>query len=187
MWSFPPSLRHTTLREAFGILGNVRNPAPFGHPNYTGGFALLALPWCASLIRVERRVWRLGWIGSALLGLLLIFSSGSRGALLGALALVATTLALALVTGRISRRTGLWLLAAGVVVVVLLGMTNTRVRSLLAEPAGLRYPNVGDVQRLAMLQGGWLLGQQRPWVVHGPGMVPFVYPIGAAQLSSAET
>ena len=42
------------------------------------------------------------------------------------------------------------------------GRLGARMRRLLTEPAGLRYQTVGVVLRLELLQGGWLLGQQRP-------------------------
>jgi hypothetical protein len=80
------------LGDAIVVLGNIRNPYPFGHANYTGGFALLALPWFASLAKTERGPWRVSWIVGVSLSAFMIFSSGSRGALLGLLAMLVTTL-----------------------------------------------------------------------------------------------
>jgi hypothetical protein len=178
----PTLMNASSLAEAFDVLGRYRNPNPFGHPNYTGGFALVTLPWFIALARVETFRWRMAWVLVVLLDLALLFSSGSRGALLGMLAMVAGALLIGVMTRQISRQQALWSLMGGAMLVIALGATNARVRSLLTEPSGLRYPNVGDVQRLGMLQGGILLGQQRPWVGHGPGMVPFVYPEVRAQL-----
>lgn len=165
-----------TFSEVTAALGRVRNFQPFGHPNYVGAFALIVFPCFGALAAVERGRGRAAWIAASVLAVALIFSSGSRGAVLGMFALLLTAFALALFTARISRRTGLWLLVGGVGVAVFLVFTNARLRSIFTDSSALRYPGFGDVQRLGMLQGGVLLAQQRPWVGHGPGMVPFVYP-----------
>lgn len=170
-----------SLRETVAAFGSARNPHPFGHPNYTGAFALIVFPWFGSLVFVERGRWRAAWMMAASLCLVLIFSSASRGAVLGMFALLLTAVALAFFTARISRRTGLWLLAVGVLLAGFLVLTNVRLRTLVTDFSALRYPSLGDVQRLGMLEGGIALGQQRPWVGHGPGMVPFVYPEVRAQ------
>ncbi len=162
-------------------VGN-RNPHPLGHWNYTGGLSVLTFPWLAGLAWYERRRWRWAWLLAVLLSASAFFTAASRGAVIGALAGVAASGGLLLSLHRPSRRQWLGLMAGGLIALGLLLATNSRFRSLVTDPGAVLQPTEGDVQRLGMLQGGWLLGQERPWVGHGPGMVPFVYPEVRARL-----
>jgi O-antigen ligase len=159
-----------------------RNWYPLGHWNYTGGLALLALPWLGTLAWADRGWWRPLWGAGVLTTAAVFFSASSRGAVLGALLGGGTAGLLWLAQHRPTRRQ---LLLAGSAAVVLAGgllASNPRLLNLALHPAQTFQPNEGDVQRLGMAQAGWLLGQQRPWLGHGPGMVPFVYPEVRAQV-----
>lgn len=153
-----------------------RNPHSLGHWNYTGGLGLLTFPWLAGLIWYERRVWRAAWVAAALLSATAFFTAASRGAVLGALVGVAAGGVLWLSLHRPTRRQWVVVGFAGLAAVALLLATNARLRALVADPGILFQRNESDVQRIGMAQGGWLLGAERPWIGHGPGMVPFVYP-----------
>ena len=164
------------------LLQAQRNPHPAGHWNYTGGLALLALPWLATLAWRERGWWRTLWFLLAGLATLVLLSAASRGAILGVLAALAVAVA-ALAGGKRFRRHHVLLLAAAVVATgALLVAVNPRVRASLVQRSGTWAPTEGDVQRLGMLQGGALLLRERPWTGHGAGMTPFVYPAVRARL-----
>lgn len=158
------------------ILVEARNPHPGGHWNYTGGYALLALPWLAAAALGARRGWRAVWWCAVAAGVFALVTSGSRGAVLGAAAGAATALALLAA----ARRWRPWMYAAAgggaLAALALLAFANPRLRALAADPASLFTPAEGDVQRLAMLEAGWLLLQRAPWLGHGPGLVPLAYP-----------
>jgi O-antigen ligase len=166
----------------FRAFFSIRNQHPLGHWNYTGGFAVIALPWFAALILFERGKWRAMWIGCALVGSVMLFTSYSRGAILAVMTAVAAPVAVSLFKGRISRKRASMLAIAAIVVAGGLWATNARLRAVIAHPASILQPSEGDVQRLGMLQGGWLLAQQRPWIGHGPGMTPFIFPEVRAHL-----
>lgn len=159
-----------------------RNPHPQGHWNYTGGYALLAITWLIALVLTERgwvrRFWLVGVMGCAVM----LLSASSRGAVLGVTVGVAAALGMTFVGRKRSRRLTMALAAVGVAVAVVLFAINPRLRSIVINPESALSPNEGDVQRIAMLQGGWLLAKERPWIGHGPGMTPFVYPEVRAQL-----
>lgn len=170
---------HSAVLRAFF---SIRNQHPLGHWNYTGGFAVLALPWFAALTVHERGKWRALWIGCAVIGSVMLFTSYSRGAILAAMTAVAALLAASLFKNRISRKRSCVLAIAAVVVAGGLWTTNARLRAVIAHPGSILQPSEGDVQRLGMLKGGWLLAQQRPWIGHGPGMTPFIFPEVRARL-----
>ncbi len=175
---------HLLAEQPWGKVDWVahRNPHPLGHWNYTGGLGLLTFPWLAGLVWYERRWWRAGWIVASALAATAFFTAASRGAVLGALAAAAVAGLLWLSLHRPSRRQWVGLGLATVLVVAGLLATNGRLRALVADPSILFQRNESDVQRIGMLQGGGWLGLERPWVGHGPGMVPFVYPEVRARL-----
>jgi O-antigen ligase len=164
------------------ILFAWRNRYPFGHWNYTAGFALLALPWFGALLVIERGRWRATWLICAFVGVVMLLSASSRGAVLGALVALAAMACVAVFARKISTKQAVLVALAVLVLAAALLATNSRLRSLLIHPASVFQPSESDVQRIAMLQGGKLLSYQRPWIGHGPGMTPFIYPTVRARL-----
>jgi O-antigen ligase len=150
----------------------ARNAFPLGHTNYTAGLALLALPWCAVLAARARGLVRAGWSALTALALVALFTSGSRGGLLGLAALVVAALGLARLGWR--RVAVFGILALGLL--LLLVVANPRVRSLVHSPDPLAPPTESDVQRSAMLIAGLRMGGDRPLLGWGPGVTPWVYP-----------
>lgn len=161
-------LRETTIA---GLVA-ARNPNPLGHPNYTAGLALLMLPWAAAAARRERGASRvLGMVGM-LLGLALLFSSGSRGGIIAFLAMIALGIALSPLTSAAKRR----LAALGAIAVLGFLVANPRTRAMLGPPDPESPPNISNVQRHAMLKAGLMMGIDRPFVGWGPGTTPLVFP-----------
>ncbi|HVU22887.1 MAG TPA: O-antigen ligase family protein, partial [Opitutus sp.] len=157
----------------FSRLFVYRNAHPLGHSNYTAALAVFALPWFGALVARSRGRARAGWLLALLLGLALLFSSGSRGGLLGLAALVAASLALA----RVNRtRLALWTLVAGAAAVAL-AYAHPRTRTLFSfrRPAAAAITE-STVQRAAMLTAGLRMGDDRPLLGWGPGTTPLVYP-----------
>jgi tetratricopeptide (TPR) repeat protein len=106
------------------------------------------------------------------LALLVLFTSGSRGGLLGLGVWVITALAM--------RRPG-WkrfILFAGsaVAVAALLAVANPRIRALLTVPDDTLEPNISTVQRHAMFVAGLQMGAERPLLGWGHATTPLVYP-----------
>lgn len=167
------SLATLTPEELFSpLVLFMRNPHPLGHANYTAGLMLLGLPWLCALAW-RSRGWLRGMSGfAALLALLNLFTSSSRGGLLGLAALAIAGVAMA----RVGWKRFLLLAAAAAVFAALLAMANPRVRSLLGPPDPTAAPNPSTVQRSAMFAAGVMMGADRPLLGWGPGTVPLAYP-----------
>lgn len=150
----------------------MRNPHPLGHSNYTAGLALLGLPALAVLAWRQRQARRGIFLAGLALGLLVLFTSGSRGGLLGLAALGLAGLAAA----RLPWRRLLLYGALAIVAVAGLALANPRVRALLAPPDPAAATNLSTVQRSAMLTAGLRLGAERPLVGWGLGATPLAYP-----------
>ncbi len=166
------------LRAALAI----RNPEPLGHPVYTAGFLVLAIPWLAALGLAARGWARGGWLLAAAAALALVPTTSSRG---GALAVAAElAAAAALWAAATPRRPGLrWLVPGGVLLAAGLVVTaDPRLRGLLTTGRWSEAAGESNRQRSAMLAAGWLMGRDRPWTGYGPGTVALVYPHYRAQL-----
>jgi O-antigen ligase len=149
----------------------MRNPHPLGHSNYTAGLAVLALPWTLQAARRATGVGRvLGFVGT-FLAVAAVFTSASRGGLIG---LAAVALAIVAING-LERRRAL-LLAVVVVGVAVIALSHPRFRTLLAPRDPASPPSASTVQRTAMLAAGVALGKERPLLGWGLHTTPLVYP-----------
>lgn len=153
-----------------------RNAWPFGHSNYTGGFAVLVLPWLAAQTWSSRSRARLAWALLAAAAAMALMATSSRGAV-AALCLVGGLVAVAaLVYAPWSRRCklglALGLVAAGALVI----FSNQRMRDLVLRRHWSDAAIESNRQRSAMLMAGWRLGLERPLFGWGPGTVPLAYP-----------
>lgn len=163
----------------FSSLIDYRNARPLGHSNYTAGLALLMLPVFGVLAVQARRLPRLGWSVAALLAVALLFSSGSRGGLLGLAALVGA----ALFHAQLNWKKILLALLAGAALLAGLAFVHPRTRAMLLTKAlPTAPPNPSNIQRHAMLEAGLAMGRDRPLLGWGPGTTPLVYPRYRAQL-----
>lgn len=158
-----------------------RNDHPLGHSNYTAGLALLALPWPAALALRTRGLRRLAWSAVAVLVLAMLFTSGSRGGLLG-LAVLATGALLS--SGLGWKKLLLWS-AVATVAAVTLAFAHPRTRAMLfhKNTTATATANASDVQRRAMIEAGVLMGLERPLFGWGAGTTPLVYPYLRAALA----
>ena len=149
-----------------------RNGHPLGHSNYTAGLMLLALPWLGLTAWRTRGSLRFAAGLATVLALMNLFTSGSRGGLLGLAALgVASVAAAGLGWKRfLLTATGLVALAG------LLAVANPRIRSQLGPADPQAAPNLSTVQRTAMFQAGGMMGADRPLLGWGPGTTPFAFP-----------
>jgi tetratricopeptide (TPR) repeat protein len=150
----------------------MRNPYPLGHSNYTAGLMLLGLPVLARTAWRSRGPLRVAAFLTAALALLNLFMSGSRGGLLGLGAIGVTGVAIA----GLSRRRFLSTAGGAVLLVILLGVANPRIRSMLVPRDPSAPPNPSTVQRTAMIQAAVQMGLERPLLGWGPGSTPLAYP-----------
>ena len=150
-----------------------RNESPLGHSNYTAGLALLALPWLGTLAWRACGLRRLAWAVSALLVLAMLFTSGSRGGLLGLGALVVA----ALLSARLGwKKLLLWTLLAAAAALTL-ALAHPRTRTIIfGKSAQAAELNLSTIQRSAMLTAGLRMGADRPLLGWGPGTTPLVFP-----------
>lgn len=157
-----------------------RNDHPLGHSNYTAGLVLLALPWPAALALRGCGLRRLAWLLVTALVLGMLFTSGSRGGLIGLGVLAAGAL---LWSGLGWRKILLWS-GIAIVAAVALAFAHPRTRAMLFHKptASVAAPNLSDVQRGAMAQAGFYMGLARPFLGWGPGTTPLVYPTLRAHL-----
>ncbi|MEM6520484.1 MAG: O-antigen ligase family protein [Cyanobacteria bacterium P01_D01_bin.71] len=172
---WPESQRLKAL-QAYGLepkldinaLG-IQNWFPLGHQNYVAGYVVLLLPLLAGLTLTEK-AWRRGIWGSGLgLGLVTLYTTGSRGGTLGLLALLLSLVVGAVLLGQIARRIWVPLLVSGAVVTGLFLLTNERLSRTLAALAQGNVQGGGIAYRAITNVIGWRMGQQPPWVGAGVG------------------
>jgi len=149
-----------------------RNASPLGHSNYTAGLALLLLPWPAACAWRARGARRAAWAAAGLLVLATLFTSGSRGGLIGLGALVVAALLLARLGWKRLALAGAVALAVGAA----LALANPRFRSLLRPAAPGDVVSQSNLQRSAMLTAGLRMGADRPLLGWGPETTPLVFP-----------
>jgi len=194
----PALNRGARLIDTLGL----RNEQPFGHGNYTAAFALLALSWIGTCLvasqappesrdsddSAARRVSAFArpgfwWVGLAL-GLIVLFSSGSRagiGALAVGLVVAAALGARELIRLRPAARVGLVCSALGLVIAGI--ATNSRLRAFVLEGRWSEVASESNQQRLGMTTGALRLGGERPLFGWGPGTVPHVFPSVRAEVA----
>lgn len=162
---------------------NYRNESPLGHGNYTAGLTLLLIPWMIGLALSQRRWKRVFWSVATLLVGFVLFTAGSRGALLGVATAVAGLLALLALRRTIQPKHLISLGLVGLLGVIALSLSQPRVRQLIHDFGQSRELNAGDQQRWSMLEAGLRMGADHPLIGQGPGVTPLTYPGYRAELA----
>lgn len=150
-----------------------------GNPNFLGEFLAGLLPLVLALyLSSTRKAGRLVWAGSALASVLLIVTSGARGALVAAVAGI--ILFFFLGRGKGYWRKGLWLLLAALVfILVALSLEGARSGFSRAwqKMAAISSPSQGSVgARLLWWRVSWEMVKDRPLLGVGTGAFREAYP-----------
>ncbi|MEP0819829.1 O-antigen ligase family protein [Trichocoleus desertorum] len=152
----------------------LRNWAPMGHPNYVAGYLLLALPLLLALSILQTGKQRWLWLVGVGLGLITLYSTGSRGGWLGLAALCIVGFIVLLWRSSLPR---LWLGLGGLFMLAFLSLsafTNDRLKTVVT--AILSGQLSGDfAYRMITAVTGWQIGITHPILGAGPGSVPIVY------------
>jgi tetratricopeptide (TPR) repeat protein len=159
-------------QRAPGEIFSARNPYPLGHSNYTAGLALLALPWFGRLGLRASRPASYAWAAAIALALAMLFTSASRGGLLGLAALTLGALAIA----PLDRSRKIYLGVGLVFIGLAIALANPRTRAMFSPTPPDAELSQSNLQRSAMLTAGWRMGLDRPLLGWGPGATPLVYP-----------
>ncbi|MBW4487526.1 MAG: O-antigen ligase family protein [Trichocoleus desertorum ATA4-8-CV12] len=152
----------------------LRNWAPLGHPNYVAGYLLLALPLLLALSILQTGKQRRLWLTGVGLGLIALYTTGSRGGWLGLAALCIVGFVLLLFRSSLPR---LWLGLGSLFMLAFLSLsvlTNDRLKTAIT--AILSGQLSGDfAYRMITAVTGWQMGIAHPVFGAGPGSVPIVY------------
>ncbi len=167
------TLRQFDIVQSFnlGSLG-LRNWFLIGHQNYVAGYVLLLLPLFVALAWKDTARRRGIWLAALPLGLLDLYTTGSRGGVLGLAALLVPILGAIVLSGRLSLAR---VLPLGLVAITGLGAIawfNPRVQNTLTN---LLQGNITPGYRVITNAVGWHMGLARPWAGLGLGSVPLVY------------
>ncbi len=167
---------------------NIQNWHPLGHQNYVAGYLLLTIPLLLGLAWVQAGWRRISWSLGLILSLATLYSTASRGSLLGLATGLAVSLCLCISLYPGLRRR---LLGAGVVGLGLLsvwGFSTSRVRDLfsaLTSQAGSQEGSGEFFYRAITNATGWYMGLDHPIFGAGLGSVPLLYqryrPVWAGQ------
>ncbi|MGD1859428.1 MAG: O-antigen ligase family protein [Leptolyngbyaceae cyanobacterium] len=171
-----PESRRLTALQAYGLESEVdinalgiQNWFPLGHQNYVAGYLVLLLPLLAGLTLTEKGWIRGIWGSSFGLGLIALYTTGSRGGTLGLLALLLPVAIAVALQGRIARRIWLPGLAGIATLAGLFLFTNERLSQTLAALAQGSAQGGGVAYRAITNVIGWRMGQRPPWMGAGVG------------------
>lgn len=159
----------------------IRNHLPLGNNNFMGGYAVLLFPLSVCFPFAYGGWRRFFGVVSSVVITALLYSSGSRGALLGAIVMVTAFILVALVQSKGKQK----LIAIGLGALGFVGMgivlfSNPRIRQFLVagglQASWERIMNDGPIlDRIIMLQSLGNLFQQRPLIGVGPGNMSLMY------------
>lgn len=161
----------------------IRNPFPLGHHNFVGGYCLLMLPLVVGFTLTQTNKGRWLGYGAIALNVLALYASGSRGALLGALALGLLALPWYCIHHPPKSRRQ-WLIVSGLGLLLVIALaSNPRIRSLVsfnpsANNAAFSIEQIADgptQDRLFMLQAGQHIFKAHPLLGIGPGNLSRLY------------
>jgi putative inorganic carbon (hco3(-)) transporter len=162
----------------------IRNPHPLGHHNFVGGYELLVLPIVLTFALAQ--IGRRKWIYSIAAGIVAIalYASGSRGALVGALALSLISGGLGLVLSKKHhRRQWVGAICCLTIVMSLALVSNPRIRTLfnsvpIVEENTISVVSLADAparDRVFMIEAARKILEAHPILGIGPGNLSRVY------------
>ena len=159
----------------------IRNHLPLGNNNFMGGYEVLLFPLSFTFTLAYPH-WRriVGGLAS-LVSVTILYTSGSRGALLGAIVIVFLfALAFLFQTKGKQRWVAIGMSSLSFLLMGIALFSNPRIRQFLVaggfQPAIDRILQDGPIQdRLIMLQSLGNLLHDRPWVGVGAGNMSLVY------------
>jgi O-antigen ligase len=164
-----------TQREFnFGSL-SLRNWYPIGHQNYVAGFLVLNLPVLVGWGWSQGWRWRLAAWGGAGLGLVDLYTTGSRAGGLGLGVAVLTALLLWGIHQRPKRWQWLLMGSMGGLSAIALILTNDRLRTSVTAILQGNLAQGELAYRWITLVTGWRMGVAHPWTGLGLGSVPLAY------------
>ncbi len=184
LWSsqtFLPELGRLQEFRQYGVnlpydFSNIglRNGAPIGHQNYVAGYLVLALPLLLGLGIFQAGWKRWIWLAGVGLGLVTLYTTSSRGGWLGVALLFVIGLVALLWHSKLPRHWLGMMGLAGVALLVLLVLANSRLRSLLT---GFFTGQGGGelAYRLITVTTGWKMGLSHLFSGVGVGNVPLLY------------
>ncbi len=162
----------------------IRNAQPLGHHNFVGGYELLVLPIVLTFAFAQTG-WR-KWAGSIAAGVVAfaLYASGSRGALVGALALGLISVGLGLVLSKKNNRNR-WIAASCCLMLIMSValVSNPRVKTLFAvnsavEESAVSVISISDgptKDRIFMIEAARNILKDHPMLGVGPGNLSRVY------------
>ncbi|MFZ4639413.1 MAG: O-antigen ligase family protein [Nodosilinea sp.] len=182
MQIYQPELGRLKLLHQYGMAANfsfqftsLRNWQPFGHQNYVAGYLVLVLPLLAGLAWVERG-WRRWLWGLGLgLGILDLYTTSSRAGWLALVAMVLVGVGVALVYSPLPRRLISGLGAIATALILVLVISNGRLRLVLENLAQGNLAGGELSYRLVTNAVGWRMGLSHLFTGQGLGSVPLVY------------
>jgi hypothetical protein len=159
---------------SFNLLA-VRNWYPLGHQNYVAGYLVLHLPLLLTLAWTGAGWRRWVWGAGTIVALVDLYTTGSRGGMLGLWGAVLMGLLWIALRRQWSWR--YWLgLGLGSVGMVAVGLAaSDRVRRSLAALLRGDFRGSEIAYRWITTLTGWRMGLDRPWTGQGPGAVPLIY------------
>ncbi|MDB9525414.1 O-antigen ligase family protein [Oscillatoria sp. CS-180] len=170
------ALRAIGVEQSFNFaIVSLRNGFPLGHQNYVAGYLVLVLPLFVGLGLTDKTLRRWLWWSGLGLGLLTLYTTGSRAGVLALVALVLPTLLILLLGHYVPRRVAVPAGLLGLALLGTLAILNPRLQATLAGLQTGQITNSQVTYRLITTVTGWRMGWQRPWAGLGPGSVPLVY------------
>ncbi|MEO0644768.1 MAG: O-antigen ligase family protein [Cyanobacteria bacterium J06650_10] len=176
-----PQLAVLAQLKAYGIERSfdltevtLRNWHPLGHQNYVAGYLVLALPLLVGLAFSAKGRVRVAWLCSFVLGLATLYSTASRGSLLGIAASIFVFVVLSIRNYPELRKRLLGVGAAGFVGIVLWGLSSDRIRSSIVSMFTVD-PTLNPSYRAITNATGWFMGLDHPILGAGLGSVTLLY------------
>ena len=152
----------------------LRNWHPIGHQNYVAGYLVLSIPLLVGLAFAHSGLKRIGWVVGALISLVTLHSTSSRGGWLGLVASVAVFIGLSIWQHPRFRKPLAGVGIASFGVVALWGLTSDRIRGLFT--AFSTNGSGGELfYRVITNVTGWKMGLDRPLFGAGLGSVTLLY------------